>query len=232
LIFPLLAALRPRRLSAVQWGWFILFGWLGLYGARYTIWFVFILAMNTADLLSDWARGYIDRPIQKIHALPNLLAGVLILMLPLILLPGLREDWWSRAPDPTHGANPVGATNWLALHPEIEGPLWSDFSHSSYLIFMLPSRPVWIDPRFELYPVEHWKKYISISTASLQWQALLDEQGINLVMLSSGGEPALIRAMRASDAWCERYRDSRAVIFSRGQDCPPVETSTVQPRSG
>jgi len=210
-----LAALSPRRLSTTEWGWFALFGWLGLSGVRSTIWFIFLLSLSTANLLFEWGNRFLDRPIQNENPLANVAAGCLLLLFPLTILPGIREAWWTAAPPVHHSATPVEAVDWLAAHPELEGPLWSDFSHSSYLIFALPSRPVWIDPRFELYPPEQWERYGTIARAAPDWQSLLDADGINLVMLSTGGEPWLIQAMRASAEWCEQHADANAVIFSR-----------------
>ncbi len=130
-------------------------------------------------------------------------------------MPGFRDSWWPDAPRAYDNANPIEATEWLAAHPELQGPLWSDFSHSSYLIFALPSRPVWIDTRFELYPPEQWEKYIAIASASPQWQELLDEEGIQLAMLSTDGEPLLITAMQDSGLWHEEYHDEDVIIFSK-----------------
>jgi hypothetical protein len=221
--FAPLAAFSPRRLSLLEWAWFLLFGWLALYAGRYAIWFLFLLALNTASLLHEWSRRIFDKPIQNEKMIPNFAAGCLLLLLPLSILPGIRESWWRGAPSPYDGAHPIEATKWLVAYPEINGPLWSDFSHSSYLIYALPSRPVWIDTRFELYPVEQWERYIAIAHAAPGWQSVLDEEGINLVMLSPGGEPLLIEAMHGSDQWCERFRDPNAVIYSRrepSQSCP------------
>lgn len=220
LIFALLAAFSARKMPPLYWGYFLSFGWLALSGMRYVIWFLFILVALTAYLLSGWGTYFSERPIQKEKTrLNNLITGFLLLS-PLLFLPGIRDIWWSEAPSPYTNANPVGATKWLSEHPELDGPLFSDFSHSSYLIFALPSRPVWIDPRFELYPPEQWKKYSAITNASLNWQTLLDEEGINLVMLSRGGAPALITAMRESPQWCEDYQDEPAVLFHRDGQCP------------
>jgi wyosine [tRNA(Phe)-imidazoG37] synthetase (radical SAM superfamily) len=80
----------------------------------------------------------------------------------------------------------------------------------------MPSRPVWIDTRFELYPPEQWEKYKAIAGASAQWESLLEEEKIQLVMLSTSGEPMLVSAMKDSTQWCEKYRDEDSVIFSRG----------------
>ncbi len=215
LVMAPLVALSPRKLSLFEWLLFLFFGWMALSGVRYVIWFLFILAFITARLLGDWAGRFIEgkAQIEKPHV--NMAAAGLLLLLPLALLPGLRESWWKDAPRPYDGDNPVQATTWLAAHPELQGPLWSDFSHASYLIFALPSRPVWIDTRFELYPPEQWQEYIAVETAAPNWKELLDKEGIQLAMLSTHAQPALITAMQQSGAWCEQYHDEDAVIFSR-----------------
>jgi hypothetical protein len=215
LLFAPLAALSPRKLSVLEWAYFIFFGWLALYGVRYVIWFLFIMVALTAALLAEWDARYLESPVQNEKPVINILAACSLLLIPFALLPGLRDSWWPDAPRIYDNANPIAATAWLADHPELEGPLWSDFSHSSYLIFALPSRAVWIDTRFELYPPQQWEKYIAIASASSQWQRLLDEEGIQVAMLSTGGEPLLISAMQNSDQWCEEYQDDDVFIFSR-----------------
>jgi len=222
LFFAPLAANSPRKLSALEWVYFIFFGWLALFGVRYVIWFVLIMAVLTAKLLAESDARYLESPLQNEKPALNIFTACLLLLIPFALLPGFRDSWWPDAPRAYDSANPIAATEWLAAHPELEGPLFSDFSHASYLIFALPSRPVWIDTRFELYPPEQWKKYIAIATASLQWQKLLDDEGIQLVMLSTGGEPLLISAMQDSAQWCENYHDEDVFIFSRSSagQCP------------
>ena len=222
LLFAPLAAFSPRKLSLLEWAYFIFFGWLALLGVRYVIWFVFIMVNLTAILLTEWDARYLESPVQNERPAINIFTACILLLIPFALLPGFRDSWWPDAPRAYDGANPIEATEWLAAHPELEGPLWSDFSHASYLIFALQSRPVWIDTRFELYPPEQWEKYIAIASASPQWQKLLDEEGIQLVMLSTGGEPLLISAMQTSTQWCEEYHDEDAFIFSRSNSgqCP------------
>lgn len=215
LLFAPLAAISPRKLSLLEWVYFIVFGWLALLGVRYVIWFIFIMVFLTASLLAEWDARYLENPVQNEKPAINIFAACLLLLIPFALLPGFRDLWWPDAPRFYDSANPIEATKWLAAHPELEGPLWSDFSHASYLIFALPSRPVWIDTRFELYPPEQWQKYIAIAGASQHWQKLLDEENIQLVMLSTDGEPQLITAMQNSNQWCEGYHDDDVFIFSR-----------------
>ncbi len=217
LLFAPLAAISSRKLSVLEWAYFIFFGWLALTGIRYVIWFIFIMTILTAALLAEWDARYLESPVQNEKPAINIFAACLLLLIPFSLLPGFRDSWWPDAPRVYDSANPIEAAEWLAAHPELEGPLWSDFSHASYLIFALPSRRVWIDTRFELYPPEQWEKYIAIASASLQWEKLLDEEDIQLVMLSTDGEPLLINAMQDSAQWCEKYQDEDAFIFSRCQ---------------
>jgi hypothetical protein len=222
LLFVPLAALAPRKLTALEWIYFIGFGWLALSGIRYVIWFIFIMVILTATLLAEWDARYLESPVEKEKPAINIFAACLLLLIPFALLPGFRDSWWPDAPRAYDSANPIEATEWLAAHPELQGPLWSDFSHASYLIFALPSRPVWIDTRFELYPPAQWEKYIAIASASQEWQTLLDEENIQLAMLSTGGEPLLITAMQKSSQWCENYHDEDTFIFSRSVsgECP------------
>jgi hypothetical protein len=215
LIFAPLAALSPRKLTLLEWVYFMLFGWLALLGIRYVIWFIFIMAILTVRLLAEWDARYLERPVQNEKPVVNIFAACLLLLIPFTLLPGFRDSWWPDAPRAYDGANPLKATEWLAVHPELAGPLWSDYGFSSYLIFALPSRPVWIDTRFELYPPQQWEKYIAIANASSQWNNLLDKEDIQLVMLSTNGEPMLISAMKNSGQWCQNYYDEDAVILSR-----------------
>jgi hypothetical protein len=222
LLFAPLAALSPRRLSALEWAWLLGFGWLALSGLRYVIWFLFILSLASAALLAEWGRRYLDQPPKKVRPRVNALLGCTVALLPLALLPGLRDAWWPGAPAPYADSTPLAATQWLSDHPGLPGPLWSNFGFSSYLAFALPSRPVWIDTRFEVYPPSQWERYLAVTRPDLHWQDLLDEEGINLMMLSTGGEPGLIRAADDSIYWCEEYRDGTAVIFTRrapGQTC-------------
>lgn len=217
LIFVPLAALSPRKLTLSEWVNFLFFGWLALIGIRYVIWFIFILAILSASLLAEFGARYLDKPIENEKPAINIFAACLLLLIPFALLPGIRDSWWPDAPRTHDSANPIEATEWLAARPELTGPLWSDFSFSSYLIFALPSRPVWIDTRFELYLPQQWEKYSAIANASPQWENLLDEEKIQLVMLSTNGEPLLISAMKNSNQWCEKYRDEDSVIFSKSE---------------
>jgi len=210
---PLLAALSPRKLDRLEWTWFLGFGFLALWGERYVIWFVLILVVLTACLIADWEKKYLKEAKLGPPAL-NLTLSLIFVLFPLAFLTGLRGHWWKQAPPATENT-PLAATKWLAAHPDLPGPLWSEIGFSSYLEFALPERPTWIDTRFEIFPVEQWQQYRSITYARYDWENLLDATGANLLMVSMQYQPDLLSALTTSPAWCELYRDEVAVIYQR-----------------
>lgn len=213
LTFPALAAFSPRKLSPLEWVWFLGFGFLALWGERHVIWFVFILTVLTGALLADWETKYLGDP-KPGSPFINLTLSLVFLLLTLSLLPGVRETWWPDAPETTENT-PVAATEWLAERDQLPGPLWSEIGFSSYLEFALPERPTWIDTRFEVFPVEQWQAYKDITAANYNWQSLLDGTGANLLMVSTLTQPELIAALDDSSGWCELYRDEVAVLYQR-----------------
>ena len=222
LLFIPLASVSPRRLSLLEWIWFLGFGWLAISGLRYVIWFMFIMTVYSGALLTGLSERSQSNPL-AVNSKPafNFVFGGILLLLPFMMLPGIRESWWSDSPPPYHEATtPIAATQWLETRSNLPGPIFAEYTFSSYLSFALPSRLLWIDNRFNAYPPEHWDKYQMISSARPQWEALLDKDKVNLLLLSLYSQPFLIQEVIASGEWCEQYRDKDAVIFSR---CEPIE---------
>lgn len=214
LAFALAAHLSPRRLGVMEWTWFFAFGGLLLAGVRHAIWFLAILACLSAGLLGAlWARW--DRPPATIRPSANAALLAILLALSLACLPGVRQRWWPAGPPVFAPDTPVEAAAWLKSHPRLPGRLWADLTFSSYLVYALPERPVWIDTRFELYPPAQWERYLAIAEAAPGWEQALEKEGISLVMASVGRQPRLVAALEGSPAWREEYADGLAAIFSR-----------------
>jgi len=64
------------------------------------------------------------------------------------------------------------------------------------------------------------EEYLQISRGSAIWEAAFEREGINLLVLSTANQSALIELVESSEQWCEQYRDETAVIFSR---CKPIQ---------
>ena len=216
LVFPLLAVLSPRKLDRLEWAWFLGFGCLALSGERYVIWFVLILAVLTSVLWSDWEKKFLGDPKPGSPVL-NIALSLVFILLPLALLPGVRQSWWQKAPAATENT-PHAAAAWLAEHPDLPGPLWAEIGFASYLEFSLPSRAPWMDTRFEVFPVEQWEQYRAVSSGEWSWQALLDDAGVNLLLVSQVEQPRLEAALEASPDWCSPYDDDLASLYLRKTD--------------
>lgn len=216
-----IAAMSNKRPGLMEWILFLGFGWLAFSGIRYVIWCLFVLAVITAAPLADLTRGKLDSTVKKASPILNIGIVVLFMVLTLMYLPGIRETWWSAAPQAyALESNPIAAAGWLDAHPELPGPMWNDFAYGSYLAFALRSRPTWLDTRFFVFPPQQMQEYQTISHGSQGWDALLHKYKVNLLFLSVGGQAQLLEQLSASREWCEEYRDNYTVIFSRCQPIP------------
>lgn len=220
LLFPLLISFSKKTLSWTEWLWFLGFGLMAISGLRYVIWFLAILTPLTAVLLAPIIGNRIDKTSgQGIPALNGVIVSMLVL-LPLVFLPGFRETWWEEAPPVLSPNTPAEAVDWLIENPEIPGKLWSELSFSSYLIYALPERPVWIDTRFELYPIEQWQRYIDVSSAAPNWSDILEEEGITIMMINKDAQKHLFNVLDQSESWQIGYQDQTAAIFiQKPEDC-------------
>ncbi|MPM91735.1 hypothetical protein SDC9_138869 [bioreactor metagenome] len=212
--FPFLAVFSGRKLTRLEWVWFLGFGALALWGTRYGVWFVMLLAVLSAQLLTGWEERLKSTSTQGNLTL-NWLLPLIFVLLPLGLLPGVRQSWWQQAPSDTQNT-PFDATAWLQNRPELQGPLLAEMGFASYLEFALPERQVWIDTRVQLFPVEQWEKYVDITYAYDGWGQELEASGANLLMVSPVRQPRLAEAMKSASGWCKLYADETALIYSRG----------------
>ncbi len=213
LLFAPLASFSPKKLSALEWAFFLSFGWLALSGMRYVFWFLALLAPLTAALLSDWVKRF-ERSGKNFPAL-DFAFGALTLCAAALFLPGIRERWMGDSvPMYERSTSPVAAAEWLRSRPGLPGELFADYAFGGYLSFHLPERKPWMDSRFNAFPPEQWAEYVAVSKGE-GWQEVFEREGINLLLLSRASQSKLIEAVSASPEWREEYRDEYAVVFSR-----------------
>jgi hypothetical protein len=219
LLIPL-ASFSRRFVTAFEWLTFLVFLWFSLSGLRYMIWGIFLLAVMSTRLIPEHVMQWFDRPLETRFPEGNYGLGLVLLLLPLTVMPGVRERWWQGAPPALDPHTPVDAVAWLADHPELPGMMWNDVVFGSYLIHALPERPVWIDTRIQvIYTPEQAERYLMVQSARPGWEDLLEQQGVNLLVLAHT-QPALVEAVKGSDRWCMKYQDDAALIFSRCEPLP------------
>jgi len=214
LIFPIITSLSSGKLKLTDWLWFLGFAWLALSGQRYVVWFAAVFAPINAILLAPLTNRSIDRRITLGKPFFNSLVFVLLLLFPLVLLPKIRGNWMVDAPSAYTSNTPIAAVAWLKLHPELPGNLWADLAMSVYIIYALPERPVWIDTRTNLFPMEQWSDYIRIVNVINNWEVLLARDHVSLLLLDLKEQSLLIQALAESPHWESPYRDEYSVIFT------------------
>lgn len=91
-----------------------------------------------------------------------------------------------------------------------------------------PDFPVFMDGRIEIYPDLIWQAYSDITQGRDNWETLLDDYRVDIVVLDMDlhGRLGLFDKVRATPGWRETFREGDAVVFVRlGHDA-----SLVSPR--
>src|SRR5689334_12178879 len=111
--------------------------------------------------------------------LPGLVARALVL---LFLLAQSGSPFAERLRVPS----PVAAAEYLRSHPGER--LFNEVGYGSYLIWAVPSEKVFVDPRFDLFPLSQWSDYIDVS-AGQRIDELLGKYQVDTVLLSRELQP-------------------------------------------
>jgi len=154
-------------------------------------------------------------PEQKIYPIVNLSISAVLLLVPLAMLPGVRQRWWPSAPPSLSEETPVLMVEWLKANPDLEGPIWNDMAFGSYLIHALPERLVWIDTRVFPFPSDQWETYTAINDAQPGWEALLEASGARLVLVNRATQPLLADGLSTLPEWQLLYEDQAGFIYQR-----------------
>jgi len=203
---------RPTTFEVTR---LLLFGVMAAMSRRNVSWFGIVAAPTIGHCLGFWESGrqHIAAP-RRARARLNLFAAALIALVALLSLPWLRPYLplpQARLAYVTPDT-PVGAADFLRTLPAPRRVFHSEAA-GSYLIWAAPEVPVFIDPRFELYPEAQWRDWYALTMARYDWQAILDRYGVDTLLLGRDGQAALIEAASASGAWQQVYQDEAAVIL-------------------
>jgi hypothetical protein len=106
---------------------------------------------------------------------------------------------------------PVTAVEYLSDHPD-QGRMLNSYNWGSYLLWNLPSYPVFVDGRTDLYDDEILYQYLQVAKAQPGWRDVLDKWEIQVVFL----EPTSpVLEILISEGWTTCYQDSQAVILHK-----------------
>jgi hypothetical protein len=176
--------------------------WMAFLGVRYVVWFgmaamPILVQSFSAPRSVPGLNQQQQRPVSRQRAGSagiNLALALVVLLGVVLVQPWFKPalplpQEYREAFAPVPGApllfandTPVGAAEHLRAEP-CAGNLFNEMGYGSYLIWELhPVEQVFIDPRIELFPLELWEDYISISRGQ-HTAALLNEYDIDCVLL-------------------------------------------------
>lgn len=213
--------------------------WMAFDGVRYVVWFGIAAMPVVAQCLAKPRRVIVPsgddaarRPLvrrPKGSSLANL-SMVLVLALavvalqpwfkPLLPLPQAYHNFFAPVPGAPllfTADTPVAATEYLRDAP-CAGELFNEMGYGSYLIWSLyPEAKVFADPRVELFPLELWQDYLSLSRGQ-QVEALLARYTIACVLLDRDNQPNLSAVLATLPGWQRTYNDAQSEVWRRVQD--------------
>jgi hypothetical protein len=201
---------RKEPVAFPQLLWLASFFVLALPALRGVVWWGLVFPFVVAGLVprkseSDEQRG---SPLMNTVLVSAILAAAVIMM----------PIW--------RGASPTGALALLAQAPtslveatEAGVPpgshLFVSQTYASWFEFALPSMPVFVDSRIELFPTSIWDSYLDISAAREGWQATLDRWDVAAVVINPDQDGSLITHIKNDPEWRLAFHDDSGYVFVR-----------------
>ena len=217
LLVAALIARGGRRISWPQLLWVGVFFAIGVYAIRGVAWWpIAAVAVVAPFLAAGGARRLTTEPATERPRRPNLaIAGALVVVATALLPVWRPMDAGLRAPSGVVTFAPSGITAALRSIATPGDRLVNAQPWGSWFELAVPDVKVAIDSRIEVFPATVWDDYDTVSTASRDWNAILDRWGATIVVGAREAENALIDALSASSGWHEAYSDRDGVIFVR-----------------
>jgi hypothetical protein len=209
------------------------FTWLAASGVRYVVWFALVSAPVLAgalprfpwDDLVRWRDRLASHPLgQRLLygdgtgypgfrrlALAAIAISLFIVFILFVFHPD--DDLWLT---PYTG---TAATTFMEQRG-LQGRLFNELGRGSYLIWRLgPNQPVFIDPRFELYSLEHFQDYLALSRAEAEAEELLAVHDFELLLLGREAQTPLIELVAGQpERWEQIYEDDYTLIYQRVEE--------------
>ena len=136
----------------------------------------------------------------------------LLLLLPLVaFIPKLKSTIYA-PPKQELTAVPLKAVEYLK-EKQISGNTFTDPNvWGGYLIWALPTNPVYIDGR-DVYPEEFVKEYAGMIFGVTDWRGPFDRYGVRIAIVKPKSVLAL--ELKESSDWQQVFQDDMAAVFTR-----------------
>lgn len=148
---------------------------------------------------------------------PQLAAVTVCALVGLAVFVGIAADRRLVAQEAlTRDSYPVGASDWLAAHPEVGTRMFNSYGWGGYLVYRFypdPDRRVFVFGEATLMGDEQLRRYAEVESIRPEWQQQLRSQGVDYVVFNR--RAALSNALAVDPEWRLVYQDRVAVIYVR-----------------
>lgn len=215
--------LIARRGRSTPWPtllWLTAFFLIGAYAIRGVAWWPLGAVAAIAGTLvtaAEPVRERVDPP--RIRRL-NLVLVTAIVAAGVALLPVWRPlDPDLRAPSGVVGLAPPGITTAVRDLAHPGDRLFNPQSWGSWFEFAIPTLPVAIDARIEVFPVAVWDAYSRVTDGGDGWERQLDGWNVTIVVAALPKQDDLAQRLIAA-GWHEVHRDRDGVVLTSPDRSP------------
>lgn len=175
-----------------------------------------IFALVAVPLFANYAQHWLNANELRRFFQDSLLsrgsAFALVLLLPLILFAvKLKSTVYGKFRQQTMDV-PIHAVEFLKEKQITGNTITEPNIWSNYLLWALPSNPIFIDGR-DVYTEQFTREYLSITSGRSDWHEAFDRYGVRVAIV--GPKSLLARKLRAATDWQEIYQDEMAVVFAK-----------------
>lgn len=213
----LILAYTSRRPDGVDMLIVVPFLWLALGASRNIVWFGMVITPLLVQQVASWATST-RHDMHRARGVP-MMNGILIGFVALLLFLALPWIKPHLGLPPELGnllspKTPVQAVHAIRDDPKRPQHLFHAMSYGSYLIWAVPSQPVFADPRIELYPTSQWLDYIALNNGT-NVDELISRYDIDGLLLDRDEQKGLLNAIADDPSWVVRYEDDNTVYLTR-----------------
>jgi len=88
-------------------------------------------------------------------------------------------------------------------------------TYASWFELELPSMPVFVDSRIELFPTSIWQAYLAVGGAREGWQTTLDRWDVDAVVINPEQDGVLTSHIEDDPGWRLAFEDDSGSVFVR-----------------
>jgi hypothetical protein len=207
------AGFLARRKEPTPWTqllWLAVFCLIGLPALRGVVWWGLVSPVIVAGLMARPGTVEVRRGSPTVNSL--LIASIVAVIV--LLMPWWRGSSASGSPVFIDQApqSLVDATERTLASGE---RLFVSQTYASWFEYALPSMPIFVDSRIELFPTSLWDAYQSVIGAREGWQSILDRWRVHAIVVDPQHDPQLVAHVRSDPDWRLAYRDDDGYLFVR-----------------